>query len=66
MGFDKFKSDNHHSGEHDKRGILWSNFEFSKTNEINYLEFREMILKFIDENQSRRSGSSSHNTSIVG
>ena len=48
VGFDKFKSDNHHSGEHDKRGILWSNFEFSKTNEINYLEFRKIILKFID------------------
>ena len=43
LGFEKFKSDSHHSGEHDKRGILWSNFSLTEEKELDYLNVEELI-----------------------
>lgn len=66
LGFEKFNSDNHHSGEHDKRGVLWSDQELSKKKEIDYLEVERLITNNVTKNYSNKSDSSSHKTSTVG
>ena len=45
LGFEKVKVDTHHSGEHDKEGLIWSDFKFSNKEEIDYLDFSEIIKK---------------------
>lgn len=48
LGFTKVSTDNHHSGEHDKNGILWSNFLFSNQKEINYLDFSKIFADHLE------------------
>lgn len=48
LGFTKIATDNHHSGEHDKNGILWSNFLFSNQKEIDYLHFTRIFTDHLE------------------
>tara|TARA_Y100000992_G_scaffold81395_1_gene51797 strand:+ start:3286 stop:4689 length:1404 start_codon:yes stop_codon:yes gene_type:complete len=50
LGFEKVKVDTHHSGEHDKEGLVWSDFDFSNNEEIDYLDFSDILKKKLHGN----------------
>lgn len=49
LGFEKVPVDTHHSGEHDKEGLVWSNFDLSNENEIDYLSYPNLIKEQIND-----------------